>query len=162
MTNSERLYNQLTTALYGHAWYGEPVYHIIDGLSFESAYETLPGASHSIAAILMHMLSWTQEVTSRMQGNIAAEPAPGDWPDVGQPGEQALQQLVSDFKLANVALLQLINDYPEDKWCTPVNDPRRIYSGYEASYEALVVGLIEHHIYHAGQIVLINKLSNGQ
>jgi len=161
MTNSERLYNQLSTALYGHAWYGEPVYNIIDGLSVESAYEKLPGASHSIAEILMHMLSWTEEVISRMQGNVAAEPAGSDWPDVGEPNEQVLRQMISNFKLVNVELLQMINDLPEDKWCTPVNDPRGKYSGYEASYEALVVGLIEHHVYHAGQIVLINKLSNG-
>ena len=162
MTNSERLYNQLSTALYGHAWYGEPVYNIIDGLSVESAYEKLPGASHSIAAILMHMLSWTEEVINRMQGNMAAIPAAGNWPDVGEPGEQGLQQMISNFKLVNVELLQLIGDFPEDKWCEPVNDQRQIYSEYEASYEALVVGLIEHHVYHAGQIALINKLSNGE
>jgi len=161
MTNSERLYNQLSTALYGHAWYGQPVYNIIDGLSVDSAYEKLLGTSHSIAAILMHMLSWTEEVISRMQGNVAAEPAGGDWPDVGESSEQGLQQLVSNFKLVNVELLQLISDFPEDKWCAPVNDPREIYSGYESSYEALVVGLIEHHVYHVGQIVLINKQSNG-
>ncbi|WP_448699729.1 DinB family protein [Mucilaginibacter sp. AW1-3] len=162
MTNSERLYNQLSTALYGHAWYGSPIYNVIDGLSFDSAYQKLPGASNSIAAILMHMLAWTEEVISRVQGNVASIPAAGDWPEVGEPSEQNLQQLINNFKLVNVELLQLISDFPEDKWNTPTNDPRGIYTGYEASYEAMVTGLIQHHVYHTGQIVLLNKLSNGQ
>jgi len=121
----------------------------------------VPGASHTIAEILMHMLSWTEEVASRMQGNTAGIPAGGDWPDVGEPDEQKLQQMVNNFKLANVELLQLIDELPEDKWSEATNDERERYSGEELSYEAMIAGLIQHHVYHAGQIVLLNKMSNG-
>ncbi len=161
MTNSSKLYNQLSTILYGHAWYGTPIYTIIDNVTFESAFEKVPGASHTIAEILMHMLAWTEEVTSRMQGNAADTPAGGDWPDVGEPDEQKLQQMVNNFKLANVELLQLIDEFAEDKWGQATNDERGRYSGDELSYEAMIAGLIQHHVYHAGQIVLLNKMSNG-
>ena len=161
MTNSTRLYNQLSTVLYGHAWYGTPIYTIIDNIIFEAAFERTPGASHTIAEILMHMLAWTEEVTSRMQGNGAGTPKAGDWPDVGEPDEQKLQQMVNNFKLANVELLQLIDEFPEDKWSQPTNDERGRYSGDELSYEAMIAGLIQHHVYHAGQIVLLNKMNNG-
>jgi uncharacterized damage-inducible protein DinB len=161
MTNASRLYNQLSTILYGQAWYGTPIYTIIDGITFESAFEKVPGASHTIAEILMHMLSWTEEVTSRMRGNTAGTPVGGNWPDVGEPDEQKLQQMVNNFKLANVELLQLIDEFPEDKWSQATNDERGHYSGDELSYEAMIAGLIQHHVYHAGQIVLLNKMSNG-
>lgn len=161
MSNSSKLYNQLSTILYGHAWYGNPIYTIIDSVTFESAFEKVPGASHTIAEILMHMLSWTEEVTSRMQGHVAGTPAGGDWPHVGEPDEQKLQQMVNNFKLANVKLLQLIDEFPEDKWNQATNDERESYSGDELSYEAMIVGLIQHHVYHAGQIALLNKINNG-
>jgi uncharacterized damage-inducible protein DinB len=161
MSNSSKLYNQLSTILYGHAWYGTPIYTIIDGVTFEAAFEKLPGASHTIAEILMHMLAWTEEVTSRMQGNSAGTPAGGDWPDVGEPDEQKLQQIVNNFKLANVELLQLIDEFLEEKWSQATNDERGRYSDNKLSYEAMISGLIQHHIYHAGQIVLLNKMSNG-
>ena len=161
-TSSERLYTQLSTILYGHAWYGAPIYTIIDSITFETAYEKVPGVSHSIAEILMHMLAWTEEVASRMQGNMAGTPVDGDWPDAGEPDEQRFEQLVNNLKLMNVELMQLIDDFPEEKWSQPTNDKREMYSGDELTYEAMVLGLIQHHVYHAGQIVLLNKMSNGR
>ncbi len=161
MSTSIKLYNQLSTALYGRAWYGSPVYAIIDDVSFDTAYEKAPGASHTIAQILMHMLAWLEETTSRMQGNLAGTPQKGDWPDAGEADEESWHQLISYFKLANVELLKQINDLPEDKWTIPTNDHRGKYEAEELSYEALVVGLVQHHIYHAGQISLLNKMING-
>jgi uncharacterized damage-inducible protein DinB len=129
MTNSAKLQTQLQTVLSGNAWYGKPIYTIIDGVSFEVAYEKAAGASNSIATILLHMLAWTEEVTGRMQGKAATTPHRGDWPDPGTPNEEKWTQLISFFKLANVELLRLIVDFPSEKWTDKTNDDRERYSG---------------------------------
>jgi uncharacterized damage-inducible protein DinB len=161
MSTSAKLQRQLQTILSGNAWYGTPIYSIIDEVSFETAYEKAEGASHSIAAILLHMLAWTEEAIKRLQFQKASEPARGDWPDPGTPDEQKWQQLINDFKLTNTDLLALIEKFDDSKWPEATNDDRGTYSGDEASYEALINGLIQHHVYHAGQISLLNKMING-
>jgi uncharacterized damage-inducible protein DinB len=161
MSTSAKLQQQLQTILSGNAWYGTPIYSIIDAVSFEAAYQKTEGASHSIAAIVLHMLGWTEEATKRMQGQKASDPARGDWPDPGTPDKQKWQQLVNSFKLVNAELLKLVGDFPDNQWADSTNDDRGTYSGYGASYEALINGLIQHHVYHAGQISLLNKMING-
>jgi uncharacterized damage-inducible protein DinB len=161
MSNSSKLQYQLQTILYGNAWYGTPIYTILDSVSFEAAYEKAPGASNSIAAIVLHMLAWTEEVTQRLQGGLAAIPVRGDWPDPGTPDEQKWKELVSYFKLANVELLKLVGDFHGEQWTDSTNDDRGRYTGADASYEAMITGLMQHHVYHAGQIALLNKIING-
>ena len=161
MSTSAKLQQQLQTILSGNAWYGTPIYSIIDAVSFETAYEKAEGASHSIAAILLHMLAWTEEATKRLEFQKASAPARGDWPDAGTPDEQKWQQLINDFKLENTRLLGLIEKFDDSKWSDGTNDDRGTYSGYDASYEALINGLLQHHVYHAGQISLLNKMING-
>jgi uncharacterized damage-inducible protein DinB len=157
MDTSAKLQTQLETVLYGTAWYGSPIYTIIECVSFDAAYEKPAGATHNIAAIVMHMLAWTEEVSNRMQGKPAAEPMRGDWPDTGKPDEQKWQQLIAFFKLANVELTQLISNFPAGSWAELINGDR----GDGLTYEGMIIGLIEHHVYHAGQISLLNKMING-
>ncbi|OOQ60608.1 DinB family protein [Mucilaginibacter pedocola] len=148
----------LQSILSGDPWYGPNTYSIIDSITFEDAYEMPPGAVHSIAGILLHMLGWAQEVTQRMQGQPAGEPAAGDWPNPGNPDEDKWQQLKDNFKLANVTLQSVINSLPADKWDAPTNDTRDPAMGTGVTYRQLIEGLIQHHIYHSGQLALMNRL----
>jgi hypothetical protein len=107
MSIADKLQTSLQSILAHQPWYGPATYDIIDGISFEAAYEKPPGSVHSIAGILMHMLGWTQEATERMHGKEAGDPAGGDWPDPGQSDEQRWQHLINDFKLPMLLLQAL-------------------------------------------------------
>lgn len=159
MISATKLQHELEKVLSGQPWYGKPIYHLIDEVAFETAYEK-PEAAHSIAQILLHMLTWTEEVIDRLNGKEAGLPKSGNWPEAGEPDEHKWEQLVASFKLANVDLVQGIADFPADKWEEPINDVR----GDEpvTSYEGLIHGFIQHQIYHAGQIAVLNRLIGGQ
>lgn len=161
MTTSEKLGNELQKVLSGDPWYGSPVYQIIGLVTFEAAFEKPPGAAHNIAEIVLHMLAWTEEVMDRMNGMTAGVPSSGDWPPTGAPEEQKWQNYVNDLKLVNVNLLKLIQDLPEEKWNEPMDDERKLELGSGVTYEELVNGLIQHHIYHSGQIAILNRIING-
>ncbi|RYU89509.1 hypothetical protein EWM62_14405 [Mucilaginibacter terrigena] len=155
---AQKLQNSLQQILSHDPWYGPATYDIIDNVSFEAAYELPPGSVHSIAGILLHMLGWTQEVTARMNGQAAGEPAGGDWPDPGHPDEAKWKQLIADFKLANVTLAGIIQNLPADKWDAPTNDARNREMGTGVSHESLIEGLVQHHVYHSGQIALLHRI----
>lgn len=158
MTISEQLKQELEKVLWGDPWYGPAVYPIIEQVGFEAAFEKPPGAVHTIAGIVLHMLSWTEEVMDRLNGLNAQLPSSGDWPDPGTPDEQKWQTYVNDLKLVNVNLLGVIQNFPEEDWDVPYKDERNTELGTGISFEELVRGLIQHHIYHAGQIALMNRM----
>ena len=159
MTTSEELYKNLESVLSGEAWYGTPVYAIIEQVSFEAAYEKPGGAAHNIAEIVLHMLSWTEEVMDRLNGLNAQVPSSGDWPDPGTPDEQKWQNYVSDLKLVNVNLLSVVKNFPEEQWNDLINDERE--SEPVTTYKELIYGFIQHQVYHAGQISILNRIING-
>jgi uncharacterized damage-inducible protein DinB len=158
MTISEKLQQQLTQILSGDAWYGPNVYGIIEQVSFEAAYEKPPGTVHNIAEIILHMIAWTEEVMDRLNGQTAGVPASGDWPDTGAPDEQKWQNYVNDLKLVNVNLFKVIDDFPAEQWDELILDERDGEPSTSVSYKGLVEGLIQHHVYHSGQIALLLRI----
>ncbi|MBS1531158.1 MAG: DinB family protein [Bacteroidetes bacterium] len=161
MTTSEKLQHELHNVLSGDPWYGNSVYSIIENVRFESAFEKPPGAAHNIAGIVLHMLSWTEEVLDRLNGKAPSLPLSGDWPETSTPDEQKWQNYVNDLKLVNVNLQRSISEFPEERWDEPVSGEREPSLGTGVSYEGLVDGLIQHHVYHAGQIAILNRIING-
>jgi uncharacterized damage-inducible protein DinB len=161
MNTAEKLKKELENVLQCNPWYGSPIYNIIDQVGFEAAFEKPPGSVHNIAGIVLHMLSWTEEVMDRMNGMAAQLPSSGNWPDPGKPEEQKWQNYVSDLKLVNVNLLGVIQNFPEEKWQEPINDNRKGEPETGGNYEELVNGFIQHQVYHAGQIALLNRIING-
>lgn len=161
MTIPEKLTTQLTQILSGDPWYSSSVYDILKQVSFEAAYEKPPGAIHNIAEIVLHMVAWTEEVMDRMNGMTAGLPTSGDWPDTGAPDEQKWQNYVDDLRLVNVNLISIIQNFPPEQWDEAINDERNRELGTGVSYEALIEGLIQHHVYHAGQIAILNRIING-
>jgi uncharacterized damage-inducible protein DinB len=161
MNLSEQLKQDLEKVLYGDPWYGNNIYSIIDGVSFEAAFEKPPGSVHNIAGIVLHMISWTEEVMDRLNGQAAQRPSSGDWPNPGTPTEEKWQNYVSDLKLVNVNLLDIIAHFPQDDWQRPMKDDRNRELGTGVSFEELVRGLIQHHIYHSAQVSLLNRIING-
>ncbi|WP_179416020.1 DinB family protein [Mucilaginibacter sp. E4BP6] len=159
MTTSEKLQQELEKVLSGRPWYGKGIYDTLAKVSFEAAYEKPPGSVHNIAEIVLHMVAWTEEVMDRMNGMTAGVPSSGDWPEIGKPDEQKWQNYVDDLKLVNVNLIGIIQKFPEEQWDEPIDDQRG--DRPVVTYEALINGLIQHHIYHAGQIALLNRIING-
>jgi len=158
MSTSEKLSTQLQKILAGDAWYGSPVYTIIEGISFEAAYEKPQNSVHNIAEIVLHMIAWTEEVMDRMNGLPSGVPTSDDWPPTGAPDEQKWQNYVEDLKLVNVNLIGIIQNFPQEQWNETTVDERNRELGTGVTFEELINGLIQHHIYHSGQIALLNRI----
>lgn len=150
---SIRLARELDKILTGEPWYGSPVISLIKSVDRDKVHDKSRGP-HSIADILLHMTAWTEETTARLKGKFASNPARGNWPD---PGEQSWPELVGLFVLANEHLKDTIVKMDEDMFAQEVNDGRYPEIAEKGSYEELVRGIIQHHIYHSAQIALLNK-----
>src|ERR1700761_1663201 len=156
MTIADQLEQELEKVLSGQPWYGSSIYDILEQVTFETAYEKPAKGGHTIGEIILHMLSWTEEVMDRLNEKPASLPLSGNWPETGAPDEQKWKIWIDDLKLVNVNLVKTIRDFPEEKWNDPIIDER----GDEAvtTYKELVEGFIQHQVYHAGQIALLNRI----
>jgi uncharacterized damage-inducible protein DinB len=159
MNSSEALKQNLEQVLWGSPWYGDAIFTVIDHVHFEAAFEKPTWASHSIAEIVLHMLSWTEEVMDRLNGLNAQTHSSGDWPEVGLPDEQKWQTYVNDLRLVNVNLIHVIQNFAGGEWDILINDNRQ--HEQITTYKQLVEGFIQHKIYHTGQISILQKLNNG-
>src|SRR5687768_14704897 len=95
---------QLDAAHAGDPWYGSSRTALLAGLTrADAAARPIQGA-HSIWELLLHMTSWTREVTRRLAGAAPALPADGDWPDVGEVSDPAWDRTRSDLDAAHAEL----------------------------------------------------------
>ncbi|MGN6177685.1 MAG: DinB family protein [Mucilaginibacter sp.] len=152
-----KLVQSLTNVLSGNAWYGPNIYSLLEQVSFEAAYEKPPGSAHNIAEIVLHMIAWTEEVMDRMNGLTPGIPSSGDWPPTGAPDEQKWQNYVNDLKLVNVNLQGIIQNFPPEKWGEIIPDERE--PKVDFTYAELIEGLIQHYVYHSGQIALLLRIA---
>ncbi|MEJ7694876.1 DinB family protein [Daejeonella sp.] len=147
------LAKELHETLSGQPWYGSPVITIMNNVGLEKVHDKSRGP-HSIADIIMHMIAWTEETTERMKGKFASNPGRGDWPD---PDQKSWSELVDLFISANEHLKATIVKMDDDMLAKEVNDDRYPEIAEKGSYEELVKGIIQHHIYHSAQIAILNK-----
>ena len=130
----------------GPAWHGPAVMEALQDISPQSVFNEIAG-SHSIIELVLHMTTWRNFTTKRLEGNNEYEVSEEDnFPKATDWGGalRALKQSHTDLTAA-------LKSFPENKLFTTV--PTRKYDFY-----TLLHGIIQHDIYHTGQIVLLKKL----
>jgi uncharacterized damage-inducible protein DinB len=155
--DSAVLSEQVRLAHTGPAWHGTALAENLEGINAEqAASRALPGA-HSIWEIVLHLTGWTGEVTRRLQGGQPAEPAEGDWPEVGRVSEEAWSRARAALGEAHARLAAAVERFPAARWSERVGGERDAPLGTGVSYAAMVAGLLQHDGYHGGQVGLLRK-----
>ena len=128
-------------------WYGPSIQSILSEITMKEATQRA-GQSHSIIELVLHMASWRGFVVSRLRGNNEFQveeadnfPTPGSWSDAIQKLEQSQQELVAAAK-----------EFPDTKLGELVP-----HASHKYTYYTLLHGILQHDIYHIGQIQLIRK-----
>jgi DinB superfamily len=150
MNESERIAAQYEKALRGDGWYGQSWRELLEGLSPESALARPVGPAHSIAEIAAHAATWHDVVRRRLEGETPQVADDQDWPPVTglAPGdwEAATRRLLD----TGGALVETIRRFPPER----LHEPR---PGLTDSWYDLMMGELEHVLYHLGQVGLLRK-----
>ena len=158
MSETNRIADQLQRAYQGQAWHGPSLMEILAGVTAAQAIAQPIPNSHSIWQLVLHIAAWMDAVRTRITNGPVAEPADGDWPAIPDTSEAGWQQTLALLAERQQALLNVIANLTDEQLkqrLGQVNDPLTA-SGYSAYYN--LHGIIQHNLYHAGQIVLLKKL----
>jgi len=150
MSEVERILQHYDGVLNGDAWHGDPVWQVLDGISArQAAARPLPSA-HTIWEIVMHMTFWETVVTQRLGGQRAGLVEALNFPAMPAVTAENWRKTLDDFRASNqnfrAALAKL--------------DPARLNqltAAGKRTYYGEAHGIIEHHVYHLGQIALLKK-----
>ena len=157
MNEISRIVDQLEREHAGDPWHGSPLSAILAGLTHEQASaRPLPGA-HSIWELVLHLSAWKNEVRRRLSGAPAGEPEQGDWPAVGDPTAERWITARERLELAHRLLVSAVKEFSEPNLFIPSNDARDRELGVGVTYYELLHGLVQHDVYHAGQIAILKK-----
>ena len=152
-TETGRIADQLERAFNGDAWHGPPLRTLLDDVdAVTAAAHPAPGA-HSIWELTVHAAFWLTVVRRRLAGEIVGES--GDWQAVGDTSpsrwtetlgalDESHQQLLAAVRaLSDVDLEQVV--------------PSMGYTNY-----VMLHGVVQHNLYHAGQIALLLRASRAR
>jgi uncharacterized damage-inducible protein DinB len=155
MTETYRINSQLKRAQEGQAWHGPSLRELLDGVTAQqAAARPIPNA-HSIWELVNHVIAWEQIALRRLNGEALAEiPDDMNFPPVKDTGEEVWQATLTALAASNRALRDGIKQIDDAKLEATV--PEAPYS-----YYVLLHGVIQHDLYHAGQIALLKKAVQG-
>ena len=161
MKERDRLIDQFEREIAGEPWHGPSLAGILDGLTAEQAAHKPSPDAHSIWEILVHMTGWKREVASRVRGGKAGEPPQGDWPAIGEVSEARWREAREDHLRAQRELVELVRSLSDDELAARVRGDSAAYIGAGISLVATLYGLLQHDVYHAGQIAILKKIAGG-
>jgi len=154
-THVELIIDQLQREYSGDPWHGSPLRDILSDVDAARAARKPMARAHSIWELVLHITAWKQEVAKRARGGPASEPEAGDWPAVGETTEARWRAALDALETAHRDLLASIQALSEDRILQPTNDPRNRPLGTGVSYYVMLHGIVQHDVYHAGQIAVL-------
>lgn len=151
MTETERTLDQFERAFSGDAWYGDSLSEILENVTTEKALARPFPNALNIWELVLH-LTFTEEIMRRrIEGEAAKIVGAEDFPTVSETSEAAWENTLEELKTSHEKLVKTIKN---------LNDAQldETVKGYDHSKYFLLHGLIQHLVYHAGQIALIKKM----
>jgi len=145
MTQTDQIADSYRAVTVQGAWYGPTLAELIAKTSPEEAVTPpIPGA-HTISALLQHLLLWNERVRKTCEGTAMPRwEAEKEWAEPAIPWNE----LVARWNQSRDELEERIRNFPTE-------DLGKQVPGRDYPYETLFPGIVQHTIYHSGQIAMV-------
>jgi uncharacterized damage-inducible protein DinB len=151
MSEIKRIMDQLDRGFAGEAWHGPSLMQLLEGINPEDAAEHPIRGAHSIWELANHIAAWKTIVQHRAAGEAVKDvTAEQDWPPPFEVSEAAWTRALEDLRASHARLRGVIERLREEQLAHKA-------AGEEYSIYFMVHGLIQHDLYHAGQIAVLKK-----
>jgi len=148
MREVDRIADQLRRAMSGPAWHGPSLTELLADVGAETAAARPLEGRHTIWELVLHITAWRNVVRDRLAGHALDNPREGDWPAVPAPSAAAWQHALSTLRESADRLIRAVealDDAELDRELPPSRDT--IYGNLH--------GVVQHDLYHGGQIGLL-------
>jgi uncharacterized damage-inducible protein DinB len=135
-------------------WFGRSVYEIL-GEADEFKVHTKPnGTEHSMIELLWHMNTWADFTLGSLENRSVEEMKAiegNDWREI-DPKTHTWKKGLEQLKATHNKIVEMLKQKTGDSYLSDIVPLRK----YDFRY--LLNGLIQHNIYHLGQVAYLKKM----
>jgi len=151
MSLTDRIADQLRKAFDGDAWHGDSVLEILQGVDAKTAAAHPIAGAHSIWELVLHIAAWDGAVLRRLHSNVPVELEDAEnFPAVKDTSTTAWRKAVAHAKQVHEELTTAVSVFPESRLAETI-------PGKDYDFTNMLLGVVQHELYHAGQIALLKK-----
>lgn len=148
MTEMDRITRLLEKTFDQQPWYGSSIMEILKTVNPLIVNQRV-GDVHSIAELVEHMVSWRTFAAKRLLGDAQFEINDSTNFPISQNWENTIKRLLQSQE----ELVMAAKQFPEERLNELVPSNQFRYTFY-----TLLHGIVQHDVYHLGQIVLLKKV----
>jgi len=144
---------QLKEAYSGAPWFGRSISEILNEIEGDIAFKK-PSGQHSILELMWHMITWKEFTLSRLNTDSQKSVQyfeENDWRELDHSDKSLWQQGLQRFTKLHNELIDVIQRQKDDILSEIVGDRK-----YD--FRKLLNGIVQHDVYHIGQIAYIKKM----
>ncbi len=149
-----RIINQLDQAFDKDPWYGKSITSILDSVDPDLALDTPTPGLHSIAELVAHIITWREFAEKRLRGDtnyLPDQEKSFHWQQRFPEKSDAWKRLKDQLTESHQKLLSLLHENDDSLLNQSV-------AGKPYNFRYMLNGIIQHDLYHIGQITLIRKM----
>ncbi len=153
-SESSRFADQLERSFRGGAWHGPSVAEALAGVSAARAHRRPLPSAHNIVELVFHITFWLDGARRRIEGETMTGLAPeSDWPAAARgesDPEAAWRAALGRLEEAHRRLHATVLELDDERLDLAV-------AGADPTLRGMLLGILQHNAYHAGQIALLAK-----
>ena len=145
MTLKETTTDHLRRAFFGPSTHGPALHELVDDLTDAQAHARPIASAHSIAELVAHVTSWIDAIARRLEGEVFKTSEVDNFPDVNM---LTIDDVRSRITRAHNRLLAAVER---------AGDLLQPVAGRDYNVLQALNFVVDHSLYHAGQIALLKK-----
>jgi uncharacterized damage-inducible protein DinB len=154
MPETARIADQLRRAFDGEAWHGDSLFEILEGVTAAHAAARPIARAHTIWELALHIAAWDGVVVRRLGGATVTLTDTENFPSVTDTSEAAWCNALAEVRRVHEELIKSVSAFPDSRLDEIV--PGNNNTGH--TFYSMLHGVVQHELYHAGQIALLKKM----
>lgn len=153
MSETARLADQIRRGFEGQAWHGDALLELLADVDSKTAAAHPVKNAHSIWELVLHIAAWDGAVLRRTQGTAVELSDEQNFPAVKDTSDAAWRKTIEAVKQTHDDLVKAVAAFPDSRLQEQVPGKKEEYYDYFYMFS----GIVQHELYHAGQIALLKK-----
>ena len=152
-TEVTRIQQLLNASWNGRMWHGTNLKEVLKGVDTEKAFRKPAAGAHNIYELVMHMHCWRNFVFQHLTGHADFKVilnSADDWPVDYEKTEAQWNTALQLLEQSQNQVADAFSKFDE----TQLDESMH---GRKFSWYDFIHGLIQHDIYHSGQIAILKK-----
>lgn len=150
---TQSISRNIQNILNGEPWYGRPVFAILNEIDPHIVFKKPNPNSHSIAELLYHTITWAEFCLKQIEKadkKLIEEIQSRDWRNI-DPSVHNWEKGLEELRTIHDQIISALES-KDDEWLKEKVHFRNF------NFRFMLNGLIQHDIYHIGQIAYVKKL----